>query len=33
MGYPAFWITILLGVAALRTIRIEARAAQAQADS
>jgi len=33
MGYPAFWITILLGVAALRTIRLQARAAQTQADS
>lgn len=33
MGYPAFWITILLGVAALRTIRLQARAAQAQAES
>ena len=33
MGYPAFWITILIGVAALRTIRLQARIAQAQADS
>lgn len=33
MGYPAFWITILLGVAAMRTIRFQTRATQAQPDS